>query len=103
MNLILGLEARKYEKVQPLSKNMLKTIISGLTTITTTYILFKQIFPITPLWAIIPAGITFLSLYTIIFLKTGGLKQYDKEIIITTGRKIGYQEKTEKIINLLTE
>lgn len=102
MNIILALEAWKYEKVQPLSKNMLKTIFSGLTAITITYILFKQVFPITPLWAMIPAGITFLGLYTVIFGKIGGLKEYDKEIIITTGRKIGFEEETQKIINLLT-
>ena len=102
MNIILGLEAWKYENVQPFSRNMLKTIFSGLSAITITYILFKQIFPITPLWAMIPAGITFLGLHTIIFTKIGGLKDYDKEIIITAARKLGYEKEVEKLLSILS-
>jgi len=102
MNTILGVEAWRYENVQPFSRNMLKTIFAGLTAIMITYLLFKQIFPITPLWAMIPAGITFLGLYTVIFGKIGGLKEYDKEIIITTGRKIGLEKQVKKTLELLT-
>jgi O-antigen/teichoic acid export membrane protein len=102
MNIILALEAWKYENVQPLSRNMVKTIFAGLTSITATYIIFKQIFPITPLWAMIPAGITFLGIYTITFGKIGGLKEYDKEVIETAARKVGLEKETRKLLKIIT-
>lgn len=102
MNLLLTAEVWRYEKIHAFSKNMLKTMLAGIVSLTMVYILFKQIFTITPLWAMIPAGALFFTLYTLMFLKTGGLKQYDEEIIATLGRKIGFENEVKKTLDLMT-
>ena len=100
-NLIVFLMIWRYEKIVSLDRNMLKTLVAGILSLSLVYILIDNSFTTTPLWALIPSGIIFSITYLLLFLKTGGLKEYDKEIIITTGRKIGQEEKTRKIIDIL--
>jgi hypothetical protein len=92
----------RYEKIISLHKNMLKTLFAALTSLIIVYLLIENIFQTTPLWALFPAGAAFYIIYILIFLKTGGLEEYDKEILITAGRKLGQESLTEKLLKILT-
>jgi hypothetical protein len=81
---------------------MLKALPAGAVSLASTYILFQQLYSPAPYWILIPAGITFMTVYTLIFLKIGGLTEYDKELIITSGRKIGKEDLTRKALAILT-
>lgn len=102
MSIILAAEVYSYEKIHAFSRNMLKTVFAGITSLGIVYITFKQIFTATPIWALIPAGLIFFTTHTLIFLKIGGLKEYDEEIILTAGEKIGYKEEVRKLLEKLT-
>lgn len=100
--LLLFLETYRYEKIISLHKNMTKTLISGTIAITTTYLGLELLFTTTPYLALIPAAAIFLTLHTLIFLKIGGLTEYDKEIIITISDKAGLDEETRRILEKLS-
>ena len=102
MNILFLGESWRYEKIQPFSTDMLKTVLAGLLSLGIVYLIFEQIFTATPYWALIPAGILFFATYTLIFGKIGGLTEYDREIIITTGRKIGFEKETKKILEKIS-
>jgi O-antigen/teichoic acid export membrane protein len=102
INTVVLAEVYRIKKTHPFSKDMLKILPAGLLALAATYTLVKLSFTHTPRWALIPAGITFAATYTLTFLKTGGLTQYDKEIITTAGRKIGLEKQAEKILEILT-
>ena len=100
--LLLLIEAYRYEKVISLHKNMVKTLISGFIAISAVYILTNQVFNPTPYWILPFAAIIFGTLYTITFLKIGGLTEYDKEIILTIARKTKREKQVRKILEKLT-
>jgi O-antigen/teichoic acid export membrane protein len=100
-NLIVFLLVWRYEKIVSLDRNMVKTLFAGLVSLTVVYIIIDSIFQTTPLWALIPSGIMFYLIYFLLFFKIGGLKEYDKEILLTAGARIGMREETEKILKLL--
>jgi O-antigen/teichoic acid export membrane protein len=102
VNIILISEGWLMAKINPFTKTMAKTLTSGLISLTVIYTGTELFFKYTPLWALTISGTLFLALYTLIFLKIGGLKEYDKEIILTMSRKIGEEEKVEKLLSLLT-
>lgn len=102
VNLLGTLELYYYEGIHPFSKDQLKPIIPGLISLFITYMLFERTISPAPYWILIPAGIVYMLIYGIIFLKTGCLKEYDKEIITSIGRKIGREEEVTKIIEKLT-
>jgi len=99
---IIVIATYRYEKIHPFDSKMLKTLLEGVLSFIATYIIFEQLFSPAPYFILIPAGIVFYGIYTLTFLKIGGLTEYDKEIIITTGRKAGFEEETEKIVKILT-
>jgi O-antigen/teichoic acid export membrane protein len=100
--LLLFLETYRFEKVISLHRNMIKTLMSGTIAITATYLGLNLIFNTVPYLALIPAAGVFLTLHIIIFLKIGGLTEYDKEIIITIGNKAGLDKETRKILRTLS-
>jgi len=102
MNILVLTELYRYDGTHPFSKEMIRPVIAGTVSITATYLLFSQIFQTTPYWALIPAGAVFGTTYSLIFLKSGGLKPYDKEIIVTAARKIGLEKQARKTIEILT-
>lgn len=102
VNSLLLLETYRIEGTIPFNRQMVKAIPPGILSLGLTYIVFEQLFSPAPYWILIPAGITFMITYTLTLLKTGGLTEYDKEIIITTGRKIGRERETERILETLT-
>lgn len=102
VNILLAGESWRYEKVTPFTKKMFKTVISGILSLGVTYLVFQQIFSPAPYWILIPAGVVFFSLYTLILLKIGGLTDYDKEIISTIGRKTGYHKEVSRLLEILT-
>mgnify|MGYP002762586771 CR=1 FL=1 len=102
MNILVLTELYRYDGTHPFSKEMIRPVIAGTISITVTYLVFSQIFQTTPYWALIPAGAVFGTTYSLIFLKSGGLKPYDKEIIVTAARKIGLEKQARKTIEILT-
>jgi O-antigen/teichoic acid export membrane protein len=100
--LLIFAETYRYEDVISLHPKMLRTLISGAVSITATYLIVDSIFQVTPFWALIPAGILFFTLHILIFLKIGGLNNYDREIILTLGRKAGIEEEVKRALNLPT-
>ena len=99
---LLVFETYRHENIHPFHGKMLTTVIAGLTSFTATYLIFQQIFSPAPYLILIPAGVVFYAIYVLVFLKIGGLTKYDREIIITTGRKLGFEKEVEKILDLLT-
>jgi O-antigen/teichoic acid export membrane protein len=99
---LLIAETYRLEGVTPFNKQMLKALPAGAVSLASTYIIFQQLYSPAPYWILIPAGITFMTVYTLIFLKIGGLTEYDKELIITSGRKIGKEDLTRKALAILT-
>lgn len=102
VNILLAGETWRYEKINPFSKKIFKTLISGLLSLGITYLIFEQLSSPAPYWILVPAGIVFFSLYALILLKIGGLTDYDKEIIHTVGRKTGWEKEVRKLVNILT-
>ncbi|WP_414837767.1 flippase [Candidatus Nanosalina sp. VS9-1] len=102
MNFLLVAETWRYEKIHPFTRKIIKPAAAGTISLTATYLLFHQLISPAPYWLLIPAGIIFLGLYTLILLKIGGLTEYDREIITTIGRKIGYEKEVEKMLKTLT-
>lgn len=101
-NTIIFLLVCKYENIISLDRNMLRTFIAGTTSLVIVYLLINNLFRNTPLWALIPSGIIFFLSHFLLFFKIGGLKEHDKQIILTLARKFGYEEKTRKIMEILT-
>lgn len=99
---ILLIEVYRLHGAQPFSKKMLYSIPAGITSLVITYAIFKIAFNPTPVWVLFPAGIVFMTLYMVIFLKTGGLTEYDEKIVKTSARKIGLEKEAEKTLSLLT-
>ena len=102
INTLVALEVWRHHKINAFSKNMLKTGFSGLLSIGIIHATFNQIFDPAPYWSLIPAAIIFFLLYALIFLRTGGLKEYDREILFTLGEKIGYKKEVKNLIRILT-
>ena len=102
VNILLISEGWIIDKINPFTKNMAKTLIAGTISLAAVYTVTELAFEYTPYWALIIAGGLFFGVYIIAFLKLGGLKEYDKEIILTTARKTGFEKETEKILDLLT-
>lgn len=99
---LLIIQTYRREKIHPFHSKMLKTVLAGLVSFAATYLIFQQVFSPAPYYILIPAGVVFYGIYALVFLKIGGLTDYDREIIITTGRKMGLEEEVEKILDLLT-
>jgi O-antigen/teichoic acid export membrane protein len=100
--ILLLTEGYIYEGITPFHKNMVKTIFSGVLAVIGTYLAVNAIFQPTPLWALFPAGIFFMTIHLLTFARIGGLEEYEKEIIITSSRKIGLEEETRKILETIT-
>jgi O-antigen/teichoic acid export membrane protein len=98
----LFIETYRHEKVISLHPKMVKTVISGLTSITVIYITVDKLFVATPYWVLPPAAALFFALHFLIFLKIGGLTEYDKDIVLTLGRKFGVEKEVKKTLNTLT-
>jgi O-antigen/teichoic acid export membrane protein len=99
---LLFVETYRYEDVISLHPKMLKTVVSGLVSITAVYLLVDNLFTATPYWALIPAGGLFFVTHLLIFLKIGGLTNYDREIILTLARKADMEEKVKTLLARLT-
>jgi O-antigen/teichoic acid export membrane protein len=102
MSFLLTAEVYRFEKIHAFSREMLKTVLASSIALGATYLFVNHAFTTTPYWALIPAGVIFYTLYISIFGKIGGLKEYDREIILTLGRKSNQERKVKKILNLLT-
>jgi O-antigen/teichoic acid export membrane protein len=99
--LFLFIETYRHEKVISLHPKMIKTIISGLTSIAVIYFIIEKLFVITPYWVLPPAAVLFFTLHFLIFLKTGGLTEYDKEIVLTLARKFRVERELKKALKIL--
>jgi O-antigen/teichoic acid export membrane protein len=99
---LLFVETYRYEDVISLHPKMLKTVISGLISITLIYFVVDNIFKVTPYWALVPAAGVFFLLHLLIFLKIGGLTNYDREIILTMARKVEKEELAKRFLARLT-
>lgn len=100
--LLLLVETYRFEGITSFHRNMIKSIISGIIAISVTYLGVKSVFTATPTWALLPAGIIFGTLYLLLFFKIGGLTDYDKDIIISLGRKAKLEDETRKTLEKLT-
>jgi O-antigen/teichoic acid export membrane protein len=101
LNILLLIQAYRYENIHPFSRKMIYSVIAGAASLAITYLVFKQIFTATPYWALIPAGILFYLVYLVVFIRIGGLTDYDREILLTIGRKAGKEELVEKAISVI--
>ena len=102
VNTLLLLEVYRFDDTHPFNSRMIYTVPAVLAALIPTYMIFKQAFTYTPYWALIPAGILFMTIYTLVFLKIGGLTHYDKEIILSGARKAELEEEAKKVLNILT-
>ena len=100
--MLLFVETYRYENVISLHPKMLKTVISGVISISAIYLIVDNLFAATPYWALIPAAGVFFLLHLLIFLKIGGLTDYDRDIILTVARKADMEEQVKKILAKLT-
>ena len=102
VNILLAAEVYRYEKIHAFTKEELKIVLASSLALGATYLIINQAFAMTPYWTLIPAGIIFYSLYITIFGKIGGLTEYDREIILTLGRKASQEKRVKKILSLIT-
>lgn len=98
---LLIAEAYRREGIHPFHPRMLRSVAAGLLSLGVTYFVFEQLSP-NPYWILFPAGIVFFTIYVLTFLRIGGLTEYDREIVVTTGSKIGYEDETRRILDFLT-
>jgi hypothetical protein len=54
-------------------------------------------FEFVPVWAMIPAGTSFVALYLSMLVVFGSFYEEDAQIIESVGRKLGSEEKGEKL------
>jgi O-antigen/teichoic acid export membrane protein len=66
-----------------------------------TYIGIKTVQPVTPLWTLIPGVMIFGSLYLVLLIAFGGIKEEDRDIIIGAGRRAGMEEEAEKVADIV--
>lgn len=102
VNSLLLMEVYRFDGTHPFNSKMIYTIPAILAALIPTYLIFKQVFEYTPFWALIPAGILFMTIYSIVFLKIGGITEYDREIIMTGARKADLENEAKKLLEILT-
>jgi O-antigen/teichoic acid export membrane protein len=97
LNIILVAEAYYVEGIQPFTSRLVKPFAALIASITAVYAATQMFFEFVPVWAMIPAGISFVALYLSILVVFGSFYEEDAQIIESVGRKLGSEEKGEKL------
>jgi O-antigen/teichoic acid export membrane protein len=97
LNIILVAEAYYVEGIQPFTKRLVKPFVALIASIAVVYVATQVLFEFVPVWAMIPAGISFVALYLSLLLVLGSFYEEDAQIIESVGRKLGSEEKGEKL------
>ncbi len=97
--------AYRYLKIFPFTFNQLKGFITTALAFITTYLIVKMIFPVTPLFILIPALITYMIIYFLIMVKLKIIDKEDLKLLKAleekTGIKLNFLEKlVRKICNI---
>lgn len=102
-NILMFLEVWKKENVISVPiKKLLAVSVIGLTPLLLIIGLDNILFVDTPFWFILPAGLFYYLIYIVLFLKTMGLGEEEKAVILGTGEKLGYKEEVEKILSKIS-
>ncbi len=89
------------EKIHAFHTGLIPIFISSVISLVLTFIGIKLVQPITPIWTLIPGAALFGSLYLILLVLFGGIKEEDRDIIKSAGKKIDMEEKADKIADLV--
>lgn len=101
MNLLLAAEVYYIKGIHPFSVDGLKPLIACIPAVSLVYFMLKTLFETVPMWSLIPGGFLFIIIYAVTLIKINGIKKEDRSIITGIGRKIGEEEKAEKLADLI--
>lgn len=101
LNLLNYLIVWKLEKINTVPGKVWKPGIVAAVSLGIIYLITKTLFTTTPVWFLIPAGITFYTIYVLLFIKLIGLKNEEKKILLKIGEKTGQKQKIEKVLDMI--
>lgn len=76
-------------KVRPRFSGIAVPLIGSVTAAAAVYAATNLLFPITPFWALVPAGIAFAALYLAVFILLGGFHHEDIVVAQAIERRLG--------------
>ncbi|QGA81053.1 flippase [Candidatus Nanohalobium constans] len=98
-NVLMYIEVRKKEGINSIPhKKISKIVLTGLIPLSIIITLDTILFTNTPYWFLIPAGTTYITTYILLFLKTIGLGEEEKEVFLRIGEITGTKDKVKKIL-----
>lgn len=91
----------KLEGINTVPRKIWKPGIIAAVSLGTIYLLTETLFATAPAWLLIPAGITFYTIYVILFIKLIGLNDEEEKILLKIGEKIGQKQRIDKVLEML--
>jgi O-antigen/teichoic acid export membrane protein len=101
MNLLLAAEVYYIKRIHPFSLDGFKPVLACIPAIAVVYFFLKVSFETVPMWSLVPGGILFGIIYIVSLININGIKEEDRSIIIGIGRKMGEEEKAEKLADIM--
>ncbi len=102
-NLLMFAEVWRKEGIISIPyKKILKIIITGLIPLLAVIGLDRILFASTPYWFLIPAGLIYGLLYSVLYLKILGLGEEEKEVFLRIGEIIGRKKLAGKLVEKLS-
>jgi O-antigen/teichoic acid export membrane protein len=89
------------EGIHAFHRGIIPIFIASTISLITTYLMINAVKPVTPIWALIPGLIVYCSIYGILLIALGGLKEEDREIIEKIFKKIGHKDVGEKVAEIV--
>jgi O-antigen/teichoic acid export membrane protein len=102
VNLLLIAEVYKFEKFLPVHRDIWKSVVSTIPALILTYYGITKLYNPVRLPIMLLGGLVFGLIYLATFIAIGGVREDDKDVIISLGRKIDREEEFRSIIERLT-
>jgi O-antigen/teichoic acid export membrane protein len=96
-----AIESYYEEGIHALHRGVLPVFVASGVALLVTYTGLKTIQSVTPVWTLVPGAAVFGLSYGLILVALGGIKEEDRDIIESAGKKIEMEEEAEKIADLV--
>jgi len=96
-----AIESYYEEGIHALHRGVLPVFVASGVALLVTYTGLKTVQPVTPVWTLVPGAAVFGLSYGLILVALGGIKEEDRDIIESAGKKIEMEEEAEKIADLV--
>lgn len=89
------------EGVHAFHTGLIPIFTASLISLIATYAGIKFVQPVTALWTLVPGAIFFGTLYLVLLISFGGLKEEDRDIIKGAGRRIRMEEEADRVADIV--